>query len=98
MLRLLSIHVCRDCPQNAGLIKAAEDQGETVAIEPLLRDTPETLWAARNGLGLPLLVRADGSVSDNAIDWLSPEIAPQAPIEETVIEEPAKPTRRRASK
>lgn len=73
MLRLLTVHACRDCPQNAALFAAADEAGESVTLEPVLRDTEETRQAAAFGLGLPVLVALDGAMSVDAVTWLGRE-------------------------
>lgn len=84
MLRLLSTHACRNCPQNAALFEAADKVGEAVSLEPVLGDTPETHKAAELGLGLPVLVRSDGAMSQDAEKWLgAPKKAPRS-VKESV--------------
>lgn len=69
MLRLLTVHACRDCPQNATLIEAAYAAGTTCSIDPVITDTAETRKAAELGLGLPVLIRDDGAMSKDAVEW-----------------------------
>lgn len=69
MLRLLSVRACRECKLNAPYVKAVDLAGEVCTIVPVLRDTEETRKASTLGLGLPVLVRDDGAMSKDAVNW-----------------------------
>lgn len=63
------LSTCVNCAGTLALKKLAEDEGLDVVLEIVEGSDDRTRKTAELGLGLPVLVREDGALSNDAKTW-----------------------------
>lgn len=61
---------CTTCDGAQALKQAALDEGYTVTMETVRRSDERTVRSGEAGIGLPVLVREDGALSDDGKNWV----------------------------
>ena len=61
---------CTSCPGAVALKEAAISEGYDVTVETVKRSDERTRKSAQLGIGLPVLVRDDGAMSDDGKNWV----------------------------
>lgn len=69
-MKVTLLGTCVTCPGAQALKDAAIEQGYEVTTEKVLRSDERTERSAKTGIGLPVLVREDDALSDDAINWV----------------------------
>lgn len=69
MLNATVLATCRNCPGVKALKAAAEAEGYEVSVDVVVCSDDRTRKSAELGIGLPVLVREDGAMSDDGITW-----------------------------
>jgi len=64
---------CITCDGAKALKAAAIDEGYTVIMETVKRSDDRTRRSGEAGIGLPVLVRDDGALSDDGKNWVGGE-------------------------
>lgn len=69
MSNLILLATCGNCPGTQALKDAANDNGYGVTVEVAQKSDERTFKSALLGIGLPVLVREDGAMSDDGVEW-----------------------------
>ncbi len=62
---------CATCPGAVALKQSATNEGYVVNVESVKRPDERTIKSAELGIGLPVLVRDDGAMSDDGKTWVN---------------------------
>jgi len=65
MSNLILLATCGNCPGTKALKEAANENGYGVTVEVAQKSFKSALL----GIGLPVLVREDGAMSDDGVEW-----------------------------
>lgn len=68
-MQVVVLATCITCDGALALKQAAIGEGYEVTMESVERSDERTERSARVGIGLPVLVREDGALSDDAVNW-----------------------------
>ena len=77
---------CVRCPGALALKGAALKEGYELHVESVVKSDERTVRSAELGIGLPVLVREDGTMSDDAKMWLGGETRKRIHVTHPVIE------------
>lgn len=77
---------CIRCPGALALKGAALKEGYELQVESVTKSDERTVRSAELGIGLPVLVREDGAMSDDAKMWLGGETRKRIHVTHPVIE------------
>lgn len=77
---------CAKCAGALALKQAAIDKGHSVSVEIVQKSDKRTQRSADLGIGLPVLVRSDGKLSDDGRTWIGVNNSWKKPIEIPVEE------------
>lgn len=69
MSNLVLLATCGNCPGTKALKAAANENGYGVTVEVAQKSDERTFKSALLGIGLPVLVREDGGMSDDGVEW-----------------------------
>ncbi len=69
MMNVILLATCGNCPGTKALKAAANDNGYGVTVEVAQKSDERTFKSALLGIGLPVLVREDGAMSDDGVEW-----------------------------
>jgi hypothetical protein len=69
MSNLVLLATCGNCPGTQALKDAANENGYGVTVEVAQKSDERTFKSALLGIGLPVLVREDGGMSDDGVEW-----------------------------
>lgn len=69
MSNLILLATCGNCPGTKALKAAANENGYGVTVEVAQKSDERTFKSALLGIGLPVLVREDGGMSDDGVEW-----------------------------
>lgn len=69
MSNLILLATCANCPGTKALKEAANENGYGVTVEVAQKSDERTFKSALLGIGLPVLVREDGAMSDDGVEW-----------------------------
>jgi hypothetical protein len=70
-MKVTVLATCINCPGALALKQAALDENYEVVMESVQHSDDRTERTAKAGIGLPVLVREDGALSDDAKTWIS---------------------------
>lgn len=68
-MNVILLATCGNCPGTKALKAAANDNGYGVTVEVAQKSDERTFKSALLGIGLPVLVREDGGMSDDGVEW-----------------------------
>ena len=68
-MNVILLATCGNCPGTKALKAAANDNGYGVTVEVAQKSDERTFKSALLGIGLPVLVREDGAMSDDGVEW-----------------------------
>lgn len=69
-MRVTVLATCTTCEGALVLKQAALSEGYEVSMETVRRSDERTHRSAEAGIGLPVLVREDGALSDDGVTWV----------------------------
>jgi hypothetical protein len=69
-MRVTVLATCTRCDGALALKQAAIAEGYTVTMESVNRSDDRTERSAQVGIGLPVLIREDGALSDDGVKWI----------------------------
>lgn len=85
-MKVTLLATCIRCPGALALKDAALKEGYELQVESVVKSDERTVRSAELGIGLPVLVREDGTMSDDAKMWLGGETRKRIHVTHPVIE------------
>lgn len=85
-MKVTLLATCIKCPGALALKGAALKEGYELQVESVVKSDERTVRSAELGIGLPVLVREDGTMSDDAKMWLGGETRKRIHVTHPVIE------------